>query len=414
MIAPFHWPGAKAVTRMNYDSRIETDENGVKSAPFDPLAEVDEEDRRSRRRLILIALVVGAVLIGLWFAMHGKGSGSEEADKASQAPVVSVFAPGSAVIKGEINATGTLAARRELPVGSVGEGGQVAQVLVEAGQWVGKGQVLAVIDRSVQIQQQAGQSAQIQVAQANARLAQANLDRALKLVSRGFISKSDVDRLTAARDVAAAQVRVAGAQLGQLQAQSARLSIVAPEAGLVLERRIEPGQVVGGGSGVLFRIAKGGELELLADLSEQDLAALAPGAMAQVTPVGSSKAFTGQIWQVSPVIDPKTRQGTVRIALAYSPELRPGGFATAEISGGTLVAPMLPESAILSDNKGTYVFVIGKDNKVERRPIKTGMITDKGIAIVSGLSGPEHVVLRAGGFLAPGETVKPRLEPLPK
>ena len=62
---------------------------------------------------------------------------------------------------------------REMPVGSVGEGGQVVQVLVDAGQWVRQGQVLAVIDRSVQSQQQAGQSAQIQVSEADARLAQA-------------------------------------------------------------------------------------------------------------------------------------------------------------------------------------------------------------------------------------------------
>ena len=69
------------------------------------------------------------------------------------------------------------------------------QVLVDAGQWVSRGQVLAVIDRSVQNQQQIGQSAQIQVADADARLAQSNLDRALRLVQRGFVSKADVDRL---------------------------------------------------------------------------------------------------------------------------------------------------------------------------------------------------------------------------
>jgi multidrug efflux pump subunit AcrA (membrane-fusion protein) len=69
---------------------------------------------------------------------------------------------------------------------------------------------------------------------------------------------------------------------------------------------------------------------------------------------------------------------------------------------------MLPESAILSDDKGTYVYVVGKGNKVERRPVKTGLVTDKGIAVVEGLSGTERVVLRAGGFLAPGDKVNPR------
>jgi RND family efflux transporter MFP subunit len=177
----------------------------------------------------------------------------------------------------------------------------------------------------------------------------------------------------------------------------------------VLERNVEPGQVVSAGSGVLFRIAKGGEMELLARLGEADLAALSNGVSAEVTPVGSDKTFTGQVWQIAPVIDQATRQGTARIALAYTPELRPGGFASVAIRSGTVVAPLLPESAILSDDKGSYVYVVGKENKVERRPVKLGSITGDGIVIAEGLNGSERVVLRAGGFLNPGETVNPRL-----
>jgi len=301
-----------------------------------------------------------------------------------------------------------LAARRELPVGVAGEGGQVASVLVEPGQWVSAGQVLAVIDRSVQVQQQSSQAAQVEVARANAQLAQANLDRALKLVERGFISKAEIDRLTATRDAAVAQVRVAGAQLGVLQAQTRRLNVVAPAAGLVLERRIEPGQVVGPGSGVLFRLAKDGEMELKALVGQVELAQIAVGARADVTPVGSAHNFTGLVWQLPPVVDPSTRQGAVRISLAYAPDLRPGGFASVVIRSGSVLAPLLPESAIMSDNQGSYVYVTGKDNKVERRAVKTGTLTENGIAVIAGLTGSERIVLRAGGFLSPGETIRPK------
>ena len=96
----------------------------------------------------------------------------------------------------------------------------------------------------------------------------------------------------------------------------------------------------------------------------------------------------------------RTRQGTARIALAYAPELRPGGFASAVISSGTVVAPQLPDSAILSDGKGSYVYIIDKDNKAQRRDVVTGLVSDSGIAIVSGLNGSEKVVLRSGGFLS--------------
>lgn len=387
---------------MNYESTIQPDYD----ADDNPLLD-REEDRRSRRNLILIGLAVLLAIIAVAYFVNRGGQAAPTDIKKDQAPTVSVITPGRITVEGVITATGTLAARRELPVGVPGEGGQVLSVLVEPGQWVREGQVLAVIDRSVQTQQASSQVAQIDVARANARLAQANLDRAQKLVGRGFISKAEIDRLTATRDSASAQVRVANAQLGVLNAQVRRLNVVAPAAGLVLERRVEPGQIVSAGSGVLFRIAKGGEMELKAQLGENDLASLRIGVSADVIPVGTQKAFTGQVWQIAPIIDPASRQGTARIALAFAPELRPGGFASATIKSGSMVAPVLPESAILSDAQGSYVYVVGASNKVERRPVKQGRVTPQGIVVVEGLAGTEQVVMRAGGFLQPGETIKP-------
>jgi RND family efflux transporter MFP subunit len=405
----------RAVTAMNYDSKIDTAEDQERGlAPLDPLVESEEEDRRSRRRVWIFVAIVVALLIGTWFLLHRNGADELSPAAASQAPVVSVIVPGHTTIERQVNATGTLAARRELPVGSAGDGGQVDRVMVEPGQWVEAGQVLAVVDRSVQVEQLAGLAAQIKVAQADASLAQEDLDRSLKLVSRGFVSKADVDRLTATRDAAVAKVKVARASLAEMQARTRRLNILAPAAGLVLERDVEPGQVVTSSSGVLFKIAKGGKMELLAKLVESDLAAISLGARAQVTPVGLSKSFEGEVWQISPVIDPDTRQGTARIALSYAPELRPGGFASAVIQAGSITAPLLPEPAVLSDDKGSYVYVVGGDNKARRRNIRTGGITAEGIPVLSGLAGNERVVLRAGAFLSDGETVRPQLAKTPQ
>ena len=352
----------------------------------------------------LLGLLLG---IGAYFALttaEPEAAGDDE----SQAPVVTVVAPGKTTVEGTIEAPGTLAARREMPVGVAGEGGQVTRVLVDAGDWVGAGQVLAVVDQSVQVQQIGALAAQIEVRRSELKLAQANLDRALQLVERGFISKADVDRLTATRDQAQAQVRVAQAQLNERRARNRLLNVVAPAAGFVLERNVEPGQTIGGGSPALFLIARGGEMEMLAALSETQLAGLGQGVTATVVPTGSEKRFTGQVWQVSPVIDPQSRQGTARIALSYAPELRPGGFATATISSGTITATVLPESAVLADDEGAFVYIVGKDNKATRKSVKTGMVTPKGITITEGLSGNELIVLKAGGFLNPGETVKPQ------
>jgi multidrug efflux pump subunit AcrA (membrane-fusion protein) len=129
-----------------------------------------------------------------------------------------------------------------------------------------------------------------------------------------------------------------------------------------------------------------------------------------VTPVGTSLNIAGQIWQVSPVINPDTRQGTVRIAIPYTAVLRPGGFADARLISGSAEAPLLPESAVQSGPEGSFVLVVGKDNKVERRAVKVGSVSDAGVAIASGLNGNERVVVLAGAFLNPGDTVKPVLQ----
>ncbi len=392
------------IALMNYEAKIADFGDTSNAVAGEALA----EERQSRRKRLLIAalVAVGLIAIGAWMLTQG-GDEAAFAPEGETAPAVTVVAPGRGTVEGAINATGTLAARRAMPVGVVGEGGRVISIPVEAGDWVKAGQVLAVIDRSVQVQQVQSQQANIEVARADAQLAQANLDRALQLVERGFISQADVDRLTATRDAARARVRVAEAQLRELQERNERLNIVAPAGGLLLERNVELGQVVGAGGTALFTIARGGEMEVLTQLGETDLARVPVGATGTVTPVGSERTFQCQVWQKAPVINEQTRQGTARCALSYAPELRPGGFASVRLNSGTLVAPMLPESAILSNDQGSYVYIVDQNNKVVRRPVELGLVTEQGITIASGLTGQERVVLRAGGFLTEGETVRP-------
>jgi HlyD family secretion protein len=375
---------------------------------------VDEETlarRRRRKRIVIAVVAVVAVLLVAVFLFGGSGEQAEapKGKQGQQLPAVTVIVPGRQDVAALISATGSLGARRDLPVGVPGQGGQVVRVLVEPGQWVRAGQTLAVIDRSVQSQTAAQLAAQIEVARADLRLAENQLTRAQQLVGRGFISQADLDQKRATRDAAAARVRVAQATLGATRAQIGQLDVRAPTAGLVLSRSVEVGQVVGAGSGALFRIAEGGQMELLARLPQSDLARLSVGVPVTVTPVGSATAYQGTVWQVSPIIDPQTRQGVARILVPYNRELRPGGFASAEIRAGSTSAPQLPESAVQSDPRGNFVYIVDGQNKVVRRDVTIGEVSDQGMAIVSGLMGNERVVLSAGAFLSPGQQVRPEL-----
>ena len=390
---------------MNYESSV---------TGKDPYLLTDDTPR-SRRWWIIGAVVVALIVVAA-AVMFMRGGGEDAAKGGAmakgqpQVPNVSVIVPGNSAVASLVTGTGTIAARREMPVGIAGEGGIVTRVLVEPGSWVRQGQVLATIDRSVQAQTANSQAANISVAQADAALAKSELDRARQLVDRGFISKADVQRREATLAQTTARVRVAQAQYAETRARNGRLDIRAPAEGLVLTRGVEPGQIVSSASGMLFRIAMGGQMEMRAQLAESDLARVRTGLQAQVTPVGSTQAFAGQVWQVSPIIDPQTRQGIARIALSYNPALRPGGFASASLNAGGSQAPLLPESAVLSDGKGNFVYLVDDKNKAVRRDVKVGEVSDAGVAIASGLGGTERVVVSAGAFLNPGQVVKPQLQ----
>jgi HlyD family secretion protein len=371
-------------------------------------------DRPNRKRWIIVGAVLIALALILAFVMfrsNGEPAGNAAGaagQRGGQIPSVTVVVPGRTDVARTVSASGALAARHDQPVGVAGEGGLVRAVYVEAGSWVRQGQVLASIDRSVQTQTANQLAAQIQAARADAALAQNEYDRSASLVSRGFVSKADLDRKRGARDAANARVKVAQAQYGGARAQLGRLDIRAPTSGLILSRSIEVGQIVSGAAGGLFRLAKGGEMEMRAGLSQQDLAFVHNGQGATVTPIGSTRSFSGSIWQISPVIDPQSRVGEVRIAIPYDPAIRPGGFAEAKIASGSTTAPLLPQSAVLNDEKGNYVYVVNSKNAVERRPVKIGEVSDAGVTIAEGLSGQESVVVSAGPFLNAGQKVAPR------
>jgi multidrug efflux pump subunit AcrA (membrane-fusion protein) len=149
-------------------------------------------------------------------------------------------------------------------------------------------------------------------------------------------------------------------------------------------------------------------MEMIAQLPQQELAVMRVGLPVEVTPIGAPVTLKGAVWQISPVIDPQSRQGAARIAVPYNPSVRPGGFAEARVTSGAQYAPLLPQSAVLSDEKGNYVYIIGPGDKVVRRDVRVGSVDERGATIVAGLGGQERVVLSAGAFLNPDQKVIPK------
>ena len=321
-------------------------------------------------------------------------------------PLVSVVVPGLSDVINTVTFTGTINARDEMPITVEGEGGRIAAVLVEIGDKVKQGQVLARLSTSVIEPQVNSLRASLEEARTSAELAASDSRRAQGVAASGALSKEEIERRRGAAANAEARVKVAAAQLAEVQARRGRTDIRAPMDGVVLTRTAEVGQTAAVGGEPLFRLGRGGEVEMRGRIAEQDLAALEVGQPAKVLVTGVEQPFVGKVRLLGAVIDPDTRLGSIRIDLPSHRQLRPGAFARGEVVVGQERFPILPQTAVLSDANGTYVMQLDRDNKVSKLPVTVAGTRNAGVIVAAGLSGSERIVTTAGAFLQPGEVVR--------
>ena len=359
-----------------------------------------------RTRWIAIGVGILALLGAIIWATHRGGPAHVALADQQNVPLISVVTPGVRAVTSNVTFTGAVFARYDMPIGNDGDTGRVVAVYVEAGDHVQKGQVLARIDDSVLIPQVKRLEAALEQAQAQAALSAAEYKRALGVQAAGALSAEDIEKRRATAVTDAANVKVAAAQLAEAQARLNRTRIVAPIAGTVLTRRAEVGMIANPGGDALFRVASGGEVEMRGQLAEQDLAQVKVGDGAIVRLTGLPQSFDGKVRLLGAVIDPTTRLGEIRIALKPDAALRPGAFARGTVAVGNAQRPVVPQTAVLTDTQGPYVFIVNGQEHAERRAVRVADTSDHGVIIASGLDGSERVVTTAAGFLRDGEEVK--------
>ncbi len=342
--------------------------------------------------------------LGAWLLVRAHAGAVATANDAVVPPLVSIIVPSIGEVPAAVSLTGQIDARNDVPIGNEGDSARITEVLVEPGDRVRKGQVLArlssVAARSLVDNAQASLAemrADSSMAQAESARAQQGLD---------LFSTEENERRRTVALAALAKVKAAEAQLADARNRLAHTLILAPADGIVLTRTAEVGQIAVTGSTVLFHLARDGQIEMRGQVAEVDVPRLAVGQRANVRLAGVSRTFTGTVWQIGAVIDPATRQGSVRIALPVADRnLRPGAFAHADVLVGSTMGAILPQTAVQSDEQGTYVLVVGKDSKVDRRAVRIAGVRSEGLLVSGGLAGTERVVAVAGAFLRPGEVV---------
>jgi HlyD family secretion protein len=364
----------------------------------------------ARRAIWLLAIVAAMVAAGLVVRFTQALAAKHALSNKTGVPTVSVTTAGRSAVPTTVSIIGTISARYDTPIGVEGDGGRVAAVYVEAGDRVKRGQGRARLDVSVLQPQVANLQAALELSRAEADLAAAEYHRAVAVGASGALSAEETERRRSSSVTAAAKVKVAAAQLAEAQARLARAEVRAPADGILLTRSVEVGQTATPGGGALFRLAEGSEVELRGQVAEQDLPFLQVGQAVNVRLTGTSKVYPGHVRLLGAVIDPQTRLGLVRVSLAPDPNLRPGAFARAEVTVSNAERFVLPQTAVLTDDKGSYVLVVDAQNRVERRAVHVSGIVDHGVTVADGINDKDQVVATAGAFLQVGEVVKPVLK----
>ncbi len=352
-------------------------------------------------RTTALALILTVSAVGL--SACGKDKKAEaKAKKPVAAQTVSVAPVAVLPLPRVVNASGTISAWEEVPVGAETGGLTATAVNAEEGQFVRQGQVLVALNDTLLRAQLRQQEASVTSARATLAEAEASLKRSRELLAKGFLSQASLDTATARQATAAAQVAAAEAARGETVARVAQASIRAPVSGLIVRRTVTKGQIVSAGS-ELFRIVRDGRLELDAEIPETDLGVVKAGMPASITSEQVGQA-EGRVRLVTSEVDAQTRLGVARIALTAMGSFRPGMFARAQIQAGDQASPVVPSAAILYRQNQPGVFMVDANRKAQFRKVaivaRTGDIT-----AVSGVTAGEEVVVDGAGFLGDGDAV---------
>lgn len=442
--------------------KIEVDELDKLDETWDGDEEAsDERWKRSDRKKrglsgwkgVALGLGLGIALTagGMKLLSQPKTAKKPDATQQAAPPSQSVTATTaqSAEVARSLTTSGTVEARELIPVLSQTTGLQIQRVLVDEGQTVEAGQVMAVLDNSVlqaqldrgKAQLESSQAAvrqrQAALAQSRATLAEAqrNLQRYQQLAQAGAISRQELDArattaATAREEVrlaqaninsAEAEVRSSAANLQQLQTQLGQTQVRAPASGIVTRPKVndEIQQIarigdVTSGSKPLFSIIRNGQLKLEAQLPAIQLPQVKVGAPATITSDNDSRVrLQGRVREIAPLVNAQRREATVTIDLPQpssgeSLSLRPGMFARAAITTTTTTGVTVPAKAVLPQPDGSaIVFLLSGEDTVQARKVELGEVeSGDRREIKSGLKPGDRVVVAGAGYLKEGDKVR--------
>ncbi len=320
-------------------------------------------------------------------------------------PALSVTAvhPRREAMPVRVEATGTIAAWQDASVGTQADGLRLAEVLVDVGDAVKRGDVMAVFAPETVLAELAEAEAAVALAQASLTEAEANARRARRLEDTGAMARQQIEQVLTLEGTARARVGAAEAARERQRLRLAQARVRAPDDGIVSSRTATVGAVLPAGE-ELFRMIRGGRLEWRAEMSAADMAAIAPGRLARIDMEGGG-TVDGRVRAVAPTVDASTLKGIVYVDIPAG-RARAGQFARGTLELGAVDASTLPQGALVLRDGTSHVLRIGADSRVDLLAITPGRRAGDRVEILGGLAAEDRVVASGGGFLGDGDLVR--------
>lgn len=370
-----------------------------------------------KRSTLVIALIALAVVIAAVVFMTRKPADQATAAAAGKTkngvpapkPALTVTAakPEATELTVTLAANGNVAAWQEAVVGSESNGLKLAEVRVNVGDVVKKGQVLAVFSPET-VQADIAQSrASLAEARATAADAAGNAARARTLQATGALSQQQINQYQTTEQTAKARVEAAEAVLAAQQVRGRNTQVLAPDDGVISARAATVGSVVSSGT-ELFRLIRQGRLEWRAEVTSAELGRIAIGTTAFVVSASGAQV-RGKVRSIAPTVDPQTRAALVYVDLPNVQQntgIKAGMFARGDFELGRSSAPTVPQSAIVPRDGFNNVFLLKPDNHVAQLKVQIGRRLNDRIEITSALPEGAQVVVQGAGFLNDGDLVR--------
>lgn len=354
-------------------------------------------------RTLSLAAVAGAVVLGLvaWVSRSG-GGGTDLSAQAASALTVEAVTSQVETWPETVQANGPITAWQEIVVSPETGGLALADMLVDVGDRVKRNQVLARLnDVSLQVDLRR-QEAKLAQARAQWEQAVSNVARARQVEGSGALSAQKAEDYRIQEATAQASLASAQAELDSVRLKLSQTRIVAADDGVVASKSGVLGSVVNAGA-ELYRLVRQGRLEWRAELDARQVDAVRPGQLARLTLPGGEQ-IQGKVRMVAPTLGGNTGRATVYVSLSASRSARAGMFASGTLELGQQPALTLPQSAIVTRDGRTYVYILGEGDKVSSQLVSLGRRWKDRVEVLD-LEAPAQVVASGGAFLSEGVKV---------